>query len=117
MGSAQVYNVNGNSQTASTFILPTSNSVGNTSLVKYNSEGIVLNATIVSGYDINFSSNSCITDSQNNIYIVGRYASNTQVIPYNNIAQNTLSPSSIALPIVPYTSPNLDGFIIKYKSL
>jgi hypothetical protein len=111
---AFIYNANGNSQSLSIFRLPSTPIAQTTYLIKFNSQGTVINATVFTNNNQSVTANSIVVNS-NNIYIIGRYNSSTQVIINNNI-QTTISPSSVSLLPVNYNVlfGSTDGFLVNY---
>jgi hypothetical protein len=108
-GPTTLYNASGNTQIASSIILPTM-TLTSSFLVKYNSSGIAQWATYLTGTSTSLS-RTVEVDSQNNIYIGGSYNS-TAAITIQNVNGNTQSSSSITLPVTTGSA----GYLIKYNS-
>lgn len=106
-----IINVNGNSQIASNIVLPPTNNINNSLIIKYTSDGQAVWATYITGTN-NSSSTSILTDNinPNNIYIAGRY-NTTNNINIINVYDNGFVSSPITLPS---TSGNTYGYLIKY---
>ncbi len=104
-------NVFGNTQVNSDVTLPYVNvSYISAFVIKYNSSGLVQWATTIDGLNGNYGNNIAL-DSDNNIYVTGRYNSSAN-FPLKNASGTTQVNSNVMLP----GTSSQSGFIIKYNS-
>jgi hypothetical protein len=109
--SVNINNMNGNTQSESSIILPSTPTSGSAFLIKYNSNGIAQWATFLGGSSTIISWSVAI-DSSDNVYISGQYQSSSAV-NIKDVSGNTqVNSPFVTLP----TTLNAAAFLIKYNS-
>ncbi len=79
-------------------------------IAKYNPSGILQWATPMTGTGGEFAV-STITDSHNNVYVTGQFASTElRIYSANNL-------TSVLLPNIQITTPNPDAFVVKFNEI
>jgi hypothetical protein len=94
--------VSGNSQSASTYTIPTTGGNINQMLIKYSSDGIVKYGTVFvpdSGTVLVSTQGLGVGIADTSLYIVGAYASSGGVTFVEDVADGVVSQSTVSLPI------------------
>jgi len=104
--SVALYNLDKTTQSA--FSLPVSS--GDCGfIIKYNSNGIVIGATVILQYSSMIY--NVVADPYNNVYIVGYYQNNAGTTAISNLDGTTQSTYKL-----PITNNSITGFVIKYNT-